>query len=109
MALAWPTWAAARSATDSFRPLRSPMRDRAAWLAALTRLAPRVDQTLLRVLAGVLANGATPHDVLLLIGDALREAYSQAMVDGRLRDACEIGAVSMVVAGEAERPRPGFW
>jgi hypothetical protein len=85
------------------------MPDPRALLDRLTSLAPRVDKTLLRVIADLMADDCLPVGVLLNVGDALGEAYQAAMLDGRLRDAVEIGAVSMVVAREAERPRPGFW
>jgi hypothetical protein len=84
-------------------------RDAGTWLVALTSAAPRVDRTLLRILAELLAEPATPRDLLFNAADALGDASRDALLESRLRDACEISALAMFVANAALHPRPGFW
>jgi hypothetical protein len=86
------------------------MRDRDTWLVALTEAAPGCDRTMLRVVAAVLSCPGR-QDVLLCVGDALAEATTELMLDGRARLAAEIMAIGALVDGEivARLRVGGFW
>lgn len=84
-------------------------RDTFAWLTELTTIAPSADRVMLRVLARVLA--CPGHvDVMLYVAEALQEATTELMLDGRVRLASEIMAIGVLVDREVagRSARGGF-
>ncbi len=86
-------------------------RDAGHWLALLIQRDPRLDRTLLRIIAGVLARDDLAPDVLLIIADALDEACRECIAAGRPLDAFPLRSVGNLVRDEAaQAPRRGsFW
>lgn len=81
------------------------------WFALLQERDPRLDRTLLRVIAGVLARDDLLPDVHLVLADALDEAAQECLAGGREEDALPLLAVRNLVSQAAEEaPRTGaFW
>jgi hypothetical protein len=81
------------------------------WLLVLLQRDPRLDRTLLRVIAGVLARDDLLPDVHLILADALDEAAQECVAGGRAIDALPLRAVRNIVSRAAEQaPRIGaFW
>jgi hypothetical protein len=82
------------------------MPDPRSWLSDLSELAPRVDRTLLRITANLLASHSG-SDALLILSDALREAGTELLLDGRERLAADMLSLALLVSAEAgRRPDP---
>lgn len=84
------------------------MRDPALYVFELTTAAPATDPTMLRVLGRLLAMPA-PVDVLLNVTDALKEATTELVLDGRIRAAAELIAIGAVIDRAAHSRRGVFW
>jgi hypothetical protein len=82
-------------------------RDVDGWLAELVARDPRIDRTLLRIIANVLARRDLAADVYLIISDALEEAAGECVAGGRAVDALPLRLLSNAVASAA--PRGSFW
>lgn len=83
--------------------------DAGAWLALLIERDPRIDRTLLRVIAGILAREDLHPDVYLIIADALDEAARDSIAGGRPLDALPLRLLRNLVSGETSRRRGSFW
>jgi hypothetical protein len=84
------------------------MPDAAAWLDALTGIAPGIDRTMLRVIAHLLATRARP-DTLLTVRDALREAAAELIFDRRYRRAAELVAIGAILENAPSLRCGAFW
>jgi hypothetical protein len=83
------------------------MRDAEHWFVLLLERDSRLDRTLLRVIAGILARDDLPPDVRLIIADALDEAAAECVAGGRAIDALPLRMLrNLVVAVPA---RGTFW
>lgn len=91
--------------------MRPVPRDADHWLALLIERDPRIDRTLLRIIAGVLARDDLLPDVHLIIADALDEAAKECVAGGRALDALPFRLLRNLVRSEADHaPRTGaFW
>jgi hypothetical protein len=78
-------------------------------LDELARVAPRIDRTLLRVIADLI-DGAPHPDVLLIVGDALGDAACELSVSGHSREAIELSALRRLLIDDVARlGRSAFW
>lgn len=87
------------------------MRSADHWFALLIGRDPRLDRSLLRVIAGLLARDDLLPDVYLIVADALDEASRECIAGGRALDALPLRALRNLVTTEGETaPRVGaFW
>lgn len=79
-------------------------------LTELIGLAPRVDLTIIRIVAGLFA-GETSSDALFAVADVLRARAVELSIDGLHQMARELRSIETVVAAEAtlRAGRGNFW
>lgn len=79
-------------------------------LTELIDLAPRVDLTVIRILAALLG-GETSSDVLFAVADVLRARAVELSIEGLHQMARELRSIATVVAAEAtlRAGRGNFW
>lgn len=78
------------------------------WFTELSTVAPATDKTMLRVIGRLLA-ARSPPDVLLNVSDALREATTELVFDGRTGAAAELIAIGAVIDHASRARRGYFW
>lgn len=84
-------------------------RDAGDWFALLLDRDPRIDRTLLRIIAGLLAREGLHPDIYLILADALDEAARESIGAGRPLDALPFRLLRNLLATEAARRRGSFW